>query len=446
MEAFYGGAARGGKTDALLMAAAQYLSVPGYSALILRRTHTEAMLADAVMARAREWWLPTGAHWTGSTATWHFPTAGQDSTIQFGYLDHDDHKYRYQSAKFQFIAFDELSHFRESMYRFLFSRLTRSAGVDVPLRMRAASNPGGIGHEWVRSRFIPEGEIDWDKIYVRDVKLDVDHADLKNMVVQRVFLPAKLQDNPSEDQAAYMMSASQLDPVTRAQMLYGDWSAFGGGRFQQAWFQKTFIDRGDSYTVDGDLIYYHEVWRFITVDPAASVPETASDDPDYTVISTWTVTPRNKLLWQDCLRLRIEVPDIVPALQQVYDRWKPKFAAIEGGGMQSGVYQHANRTRMIVKDWSHGNRDKLDNAYSAIVLAESGRLYMPASNPPWRQEVEAELVRFTGDEKRDSHDDVVTTFSMAADILSQKDPKQRKSGEPQRPFAAGGPPPRRVQY
>lgn len=210
-EAFYGGAAGGGKSDALLMAALQYCDTPGYSALMLRRTYSDLILPGALMDRAREWLGGSDASWKDAEKTWHFPSG---ASLSFGYLDAESDVYRYQSAEFAFIAFDELTQFSERQYRYLFSRLRRPEGMAVPLRMRSASNPGGPGHDWVKQRFITEG-----------------------ISQGRVFIPASLDDNPFLDRASYAQSLSHLDPVTRAQLLSGDWSARkAGALFRREWF------------------------------------------------------------------------------------------------------------------------------------------------------------------------------------------------------------------
>jgi predicted phage terminase large subunit-like protein len=211
-EAFYGGSAGGGKSDALLMAALQYVDIPGYAALLLRRTYADLILPEALMDRARQWLSGTDAQWRDSEKTWRFPSG---ATLSFGYLDNENDVYRYQSSAFQFIGFDELTQFTESQYRYLFSRLRRLQGVDVPVRMRSASNPGGRGHEWVKQRFITEG------IY---------HS--------RVFIPAALADNPFLDRESYVHSLDQLGVVLRAQLLNGDWTARNSGSmFRREWFK-----------------------------------------------------------------------------------------------------------------------------------------------------------------------------------------------------------------
>ncbi len=208
-EVFYGGAAGGGKSDALLMGALQYVDTPGYAALLLRNTFADLSLPDAIMERSKQWLSDTDARWNDREHTWLFPSGAR---LVFGYIEHESDKYRYKSAAFQYIGFDELTHFTETQYRFLFSRLRRLVGSRVPIRMRSASNPGGPGHEWVRRRFLTEG-----------------------MSKGRLFIPAKLEDNPSLDQEDYDESLAQLDPVTRAQMRNGNWEAKAlGGKFSRS--------------------------------------------------------------------------------------------------------------------------------------------------------------------------------------------------------------------
>ena len=104
-EALFGGAAGGGKSDALLMAALQYADVPGYAAILFRRTFTELSLPEGLMTRSFEWLSDTDAEWHDREKTWHFPGGG---TLSFGYLESKTDRFRYQGAAFQFVSFDEI--------------------------------------------------------------------------------------------------------------------------------------------------------------------------------------------------------------------------------------------------------------------------------------------------------------------------------------------------
>ena len=203
LEALYGGAAGGGKSDAMLMAALQYIDTPGYAALLLRKTYNELMLEGALLDRAMKWLGHTDASWNGETRRFTFPSG---ATLTFGFLQRMQDRARYQSSEFQFIGCDELTAFDESDYRFMFSRLRRTDGINVPLRMRGATNPGGKGHKWVKERFIDP----WQR---------------EEYNPKRTFIPAKLGDNPHIDQVSYREALDLLEPDMAKQLLEGDWDA-----------------------------------------------------------------------------------------------------------------------------------------------------------------------------------------------------------------------------
>ncbi len=196
-EVFYGGAAGGGKSAALLIAALQYVDVPGYAALILRRTYKDLSLPGGLMDVAETWLGNTDATWRESSKTWTFPSGGK---LTFGHMEHEGDERQYKSSEFQYIAFDELTEFTEPMYRFMFSRLRKKKNIPVSVRMRSASNPDGVGFNWVRKRMIVEGE-------ARNI----------------IFVPATFNDNPYLDQESYAESLSHVDTLTQSRLLYGNW-------------------------------------------------------------------------------------------------------------------------------------------------------------------------------------------------------------------------------
>jgi hypothetical protein len=206
-EVLYGGAAGGGKSTSALAGAMQYVDTPGYNALILRRTFPMLNLPDGVIPMSQAWLAGTDAKFNSAEHRWTFPSG---ATISFGYLNTYVDVFQYQSAQFQYINFEELTQFTEAMYTFLFSRLRRPETLNVPLRMRSTTNPGGIGHAWVKRRWEIRG-------HKGSHVLDADGR------VARVFIPAKLDDNPGIDKDGYRRQLAKLDPVTRRQMEDGDW-------------------------------------------------------------------------------------------------------------------------------------------------------------------------------------------------------------------------------
>lgn len=207
-EAFYGGAAGGGKSAALLMAALQYVDKPGYSALILRRTFPQLSQPGMLIPLSREWLGASDAKWSEQQSQWTFPSG---AVLRFGHVSDEGSIYNYQGGAYSFVGFDELTQFSESMYQYIgFSRVRRDKRLQaagVPNRVRSTANPGGIGHAWVKKRFID------------------------NPTPGTIFIPAKVKDNPGLDVEDYVSRLQHLGETLRAQLLDGDWGAFEGAAF-----------------------------------------------------------------------------------------------------------------------------------------------------------------------------------------------------------------------
>lgn len=375
-EAFYGGAAGGGKSDALLMAALQYVEVPNYAAILFRRTFADLALPGALMDRSQEWLSGTEARWNERDKTWTFPSG---ATLSFGYLEHENHKYRYQSAEFQFIGFDELTQFTETQYRYLFSRLRRLEGSKVPLRMRAASNPGGVGHEWVKQRFIIE----------------------KN----HLFVPAKLEDNPHLDREEYVHSLMELDPVTRQQLLEGDWSARqAGDKFRREWFEIV-----DEAPADARRVRY---W-----DLAATEPKPGKD-PDWTVGAK--MSEKDGIFYvEDIKRIR-QTPRHVEALirqtAEIDGRAVEIYMEQEPGSSGVNTIDHYRR-RILLGFTFRGNKttgSKEIRANPVSAAAEAGNIKLVRG--PWINDFLDEAEAFPGG----SHDDQVDAVSGAFEMLAKR--------------------------
>ena len=216
----YGGAAAGGKSDWLLMACAQYVDDPEFAGICFRRTYSDLVLPGALLDRAMSWWIPAGAKWDGTSATFRFPSGAK---VAMSYLSKPNDHLRYASTEFHLACFDELTHWpTAAQYQFVgLSRVRRRVGCRIPLRCLSASNPGGPGHNWVAREFIGAA----------------DPATGRWRKARHLFIPAKIQDNPHVDQQAYIASLSRLHPTVRAQLLNGDWSARDpGDYFRAEWF------------------------------------------------------------------------------------------------------------------------------------------------------------------------------------------------------------------
>lgn len=252
-EVLYGGAAGGGKTDALLILAAIRCRIPGAHVLFLRRAFPD--LEMSAIKRSRE--LFTGvATYDAGRHRWRWPGG---AVLQFGYLDQEADVYRYQSAEFDLILFDELTQFTESQYLYLLSR-NRSTIPEARPLIRAATNPGGVGHGWVKRRFIdpaPPEQVFTDPATGRT----------------RLFIPAKVEDNPYLMAAdpGYLARLDELPEDIRRALKNGDWDVFAGQYFPEFrrdlhviepfdipdhWLRYVSIDWGYA---DPCAVYWHTV-------------------------------------------------------------------------------------------------------------------------------------------------------------------------------------------
>ena len=148
-EALYGGAAGGGKSEALVMEALRQVHIPHYRALILRKTYPELseLIGKSLSYYPRVF---PRAKFNETRHRWTFPSG---ATVEFGAMHRTQDKLKYQGRAWDYIAFDELTHFTWEEYSYLFSR-NRPNGPGTRVYMRATANPGGIGHGWVKERFI----------------------------------------------------------------------------------------------------------------------------------------------------------------------------------------------------------------------------------------------------------------------------------------------------
>ena len=382
-EVLFGGAAGGGKSEAGLHGAAQYVDHPKYSAIIFRRSFTDLNLPGALIDRSKEWWANTGAKWNATKHQWEFPSG---ATIQFGYLEKDIHKYRYQSAEFQYIFFDELTQFTLDQYTYMMSRLRRTEDMgDIPLRMRAASNPGNIGHLWVKERFID------------------------NPGPNAIFIPSYIWDNPYLNRDEYAANLAELDPITRAQLLEGSWEVTPSGGL----FQRKFFRYAEQLPTQYDFMV--RFWD------TAATPEGEGKDPDYTCgVKMGYANQRYYIL--DAIAFRKSSGDVEQAIAKVakQDGYGVKiFMEQEPGG--SGKAQIQRYASEVVPDYEfYGIRitgSKGVRARPVSAQLQNENMYLARGE--WVDPLVTQHVLFDPEGDTHAHDDYVDATSGAYYVLSR---------------------------
>ena len=228
-EVLYGGSAGGGKSHLMRTAAVTWAGmIPGLQVYLFRRlrddlvkNHIEGPMGLRLMLAP---WVSAGfadlvedeiRFWNGSKI----------------YLchckDEKDH-FKYLGAEIHVLLMDELTTFTDTIYRFLRSRV-RMAGITVPSelegkfpRILCGSNPGNIGHHWVKSAFVDARP-----------PMEIARVSPGEGGMLRQFIPAKLSDNPSME-AGYETKLEGLgNPALVKAMLDGDWNVVAGAFFPE---------------------------------------------------------------------------------------------------------------------------------------------------------------------------------------------------------------------
>lgn len=225
-EALYGGAAGGGKSDALLAEALRQADRSCYRGLILRKTFPDM---TELIDRSQEIYGPSHprARYNDNKHVWTFPSGAK---IYFGSMQHTKDRTKYQGKRYDFIGFDELTHFTYDEYSYLFSR-NRPNGPGMRTYIRATANPGGVGHGWVKNRFITVAP---PRTTVRaTVKVRMPDGSIEKFVRTRIFIPATVFDNPKllDNDPTYIAKLAMMPEDERNALLYGDWNSFAGQVF-----------------------------------------------------------------------------------------------------------------------------------------------------------------------------------------------------------------------
>jgi predicted phage terminase large subunit-like protein len=368
LDLFYGGAAGGGKSIALLMAALQYVDYPEYNALLVRDTYTNLSMPDALMDVADQWLSDKDCFWLANDKTWKFPSG---ATLSFGSLDRPRDHLKYKGAEFHFIGIDEASDLRWSQVRYLFSRLRRKKNCKIPLRFRLGSNPGGRSHQQLKERYINKSKYSTKK-----------------------FISAKLTDNPFIDQEAYRRSLEELDYITRAQLEDGNWDISSEGKlFKKHWFKIV------------DIMPENRKKTIRYWDLAAT--EDNGSEPAYTAGVKISKCTDNRFYVEDVVRFRGSPATVESTIKAIaYQDGKNVEIFMEQEPGSSGKNTIDNYSRNILPGFVfHGDRptgSKVERARSLSSSLEHGNFILLRAN--WNQTYIDEFEYFPDGQFKDQVD------------------------------------------
>lgn len=278
--AVFGGAAGGGKSAALLLDAVRYAvykPMPGYGAVIFRRTSPQITQQGGLWDESSKFYAPLGGVPKQTRLEWVWPQ--YTTKIRFAHMQYESDRFNWQGSQIPYLGFDELTHFTEDQFFYMLSRNRSMCGVRP--RVRATTNPDA--DSWVKRFLAPwvdetfpsparSGEV---RYFVRVggtiewVPVGEKHPDAKSVT----FVASSIYDNKIflKSNPEYLLNLKSLPLVERQRLLYGDWTIRpSGNKFKRHWFEM----------VDAVPARMERTVRFW--DLAATEPKPGKD-PDYTV-------------------------------------------------------------------------------------------------------------------------------------------------------------------
>ncbi|MGN0163733.1 MAG: phage terminase large subunit [Candidatus Ornithomonoglobus sp.] len=227
-EVLYGGAAGGGKSDAIVAEALRQVDNPNYRAIIFRKTYPQCRELIIKSLRIYSAAYPDAVY-NGTEHYWRFPSGAK---IYFGSMPNSTSYLNYQGLSYSFIAFDELTHFTLDEYEYMITR-NRADGPGLRVYIRSTANPGGIGHGWVKQRFIDASEPNVP--YIAESNITDDKGNKITVKRSRVFIPARVFDNKIllNNDPDYLSRLALQPDANKEALLYGNWDAFSGQVFTE---------------------------------------------------------------------------------------------------------------------------------------------------------------------------------------------------------------------
>lgn len=231
-ELLYGGAAGGGKSMATIMDALMYaMEYPNSRQIIFRRTYPD--LQRSIVAETLKYYPKELGKYNNQAHEWRFING---SVIELAYWDNDANYMNYQGAAYDVIRWEELTQFEEKWYTYM---LSRCRGVTpYPRMVKSTTNPGGVGHSWVKKRFVDVGPSEQIHFVSKtdDNGNQLYHPKTGDALYNRVmFVPATIYDNAAlmENDPDYLVRLMSLPDQDRKQLLEGDWDTFAGQYFSE---------------------------------------------------------------------------------------------------------------------------------------------------------------------------------------------------------------------
>jgi len=387
----YGGARGGGKTEASLIGALQYVEYPQWKSGIFRLTYPDLSVPGAIMDRAKEWLennqllidASIAPHWNSSDKIFTFPSGAK---IMFGHVQHNKDAEKYQGSEFHLLIFDEAVQFTEFKITRIKGSNRKKTNDPLPLRIWFTGNPGGVSHDYFKERFIDGTGYFIDSKYT-------DNPYLNHIEYEKIFI--EIQDS---------------DPILYRQWKLGDWNAIPEGKlFKRKWFTNHLYE-----FINEKILQWVRFW-----DLAATKEEddTKKGGADWTVGMLIGLGASGKAYLENIVRFRKD-PDeaeeeILKTAKDDADKYGRNILKIrieQEGGASAKYVMNTFSKYLPGYDFEGHNvqrKSKIDRARAFVSFIKSGHLKVK-EGVTWLTTFLNEIAAFP---TKGIHDDQVDTLS-----------------------------------
>lgn len=410
----YGGAAGGGKTYALLLEPIRYVTKYKHiQAVIFRRKLTDSKKPGGLIDESKKIYRLAGGKLNQKDNVWNF--ARTESKISLCGFHVEDEKIRWQGSQIDILCFDELTHFTEDQFLYLYGRVRSTSGNIRPY-CRATTNPepeswvANFIAWWIKEDGFPDysksGVIRWfynhesvtywfDSKEKAFIHIDTNGFDRKKVIPSSfTFIPANINDNKIllKNNPNYYANLNQLPYAERMKLLEGNWKFRPTGKlFKAEWFQTFHLPIADR---QGSII----------------VCDTASDIKsanDYTVFQLWTFKD-GRIYLESQLRGKWEYSLQLQLLRSFILNNHPNYVCIEKAATGHSLLQDLPREVGVPLIAMTRNKDKYARAYESQPYIQSGYVYLNPKSDYYSSLI-SELLQFSPDNKTKNtvHDDQV---------------------------------------
>lgn len=346
---------------------------------------------EEVISRSKQILLPIGATFKESKKTWTMPNG---SRLKLRFLERDSDAEKYQGHSYTWMVFDEAGNWK-SPDPIDKLRATLRSAYGIPCRLISTANPGGIGHQWLKERYIkPAAPL--TPFYDEERE------------TWRVFIPSLLSDNPAlmEKDPTYIqrLKSSGAAWLVKA-WLNGDWDAH----------QEGSIFKREHFS------YYAEPPNFSRIVQSWDTAFKKNAENDYSVCLTVGVA-NNGFYVLDRYKGKVEFPDLKRVACQLADQYRPAKVYIEDKASGQSLIQELRKGTRIPIFPVKVENDKVARAYSVTPLIEAGKVFLP-ERAPWVNDYLETLTSFP---KALHDDDVDATTQVFIEEWLRK-PQEAKS-------------------